>query len=61
MRFEIRRQKFLEALERKETKAALGVLRNELTPLTAGRPTEQLNLLSRSVRGAILGGPTEHN
>lgn len=48
--FSLRQQKFLEALERKETKQALSILRNELTPLVAGgQSAERLHFLSRSV------------
>ncbi|ORX89150.1 WD40 repeat-like protein [Basidiobolus meristosporus CBS 931.73] len=44
VQFLLRRQKYLELLEAREVPAALGVLRNELTPL--GCDTEQLHLLS---------------
>jgi len=49
VRFLIRQQKFLEALERKETKAGLRILRNELTPLVSGTPSNRLHFLSRLV------------
>lgn len=45
MRFRLRRQKFLELLEQRETGRALAVLRHELTPLCQEHAT--LNLLSR--------------
>ncbi|KAL2152510.1 hypothetical protein VTH82DRAFT_5694 [Thermothelomyces myriococcoides] len=45
MRFKLRRQKFLELLEQRETGRALAVLRHELTPLCQDHAT--LNLLSR--------------
>lgn len=43
--FAIRQQKFLEALEGRETKKALSVLRNELSPL--GYDSNRLHFLSR--------------
>ena len=46
MRFQLREQKFLELLERRETSRALAVLRNELTPLCAEQH-QTLHLLSR--------------
>lgn len=45
IRFELRQQKFLEALEAKETKKALTVLRNELAPLN--HDSDRLHFLSR--------------
>ncbi|MBZ6370409.1 MAG: hypothetical protein LBE44_00410 [Microbacterium hominis] len=45
VKFAIRQQKFLEAVEAKETKKALTVLRNELSPLD-GDPN-RLHFLSR--------------
>lgn len=47
VKFAIRQQKFLEAIEAKETKKALTVLRNELSPLD-GDPN-RLHFLSRCV------------
>ncbi|SCV68978.1 BQ2448_1998 [Microbotryum intermedium] len=44
VRFKIRQQKFLEALEAKETKKALFTLRNELAPL--GHDSDRLHFLS---------------
>lgn len=49
VRFLIRQQKFLEALERKDTKLGLRILRNELTPLVSGTPNNRLHFLSRQV------------
>ncbi|AEO63391.1 uncharacterized protein THITE_2108573 [Thermothielavioides terrestris NRRL 8126] len=46
MRFQIRQQKFLELLERRETSQALTVLRNELSPLCSDQH-QTLHLLSR--------------
>ncbi|GAA5822786.1 hypothetical protein JCM11251_004380 [Rhodosporidiobolus azoricus] len=45
--FALRRQKFLEAMEAKETKKALSVLRNELSPLNYD--SDQLHFLSSLV------------
>lgn len=45
MRFAILQQKFLEALEAKNTKRALSILRNELAPLQ--HDSNRLHLLSR--------------
>lgn len=46
MRSQIRQQKFLELLERRETSQALTVLRNELSPLCSDQH-QTLHLLSR--------------
>jgi membrane-associated PAP2 superfamily phosphatase len=48
--FLVRRQKFLELLERQQTKQALLVLRHEITPM-AGVHAEQLHVLSRYIAG----------
>lgn len=45
VKFAIRQQKFLEAMESGTTKKALGVLRNELSPL--GHDSDRLHFLSR--------------
>lgn len=45
VKFLIRQQKFLEALEALETKKALVILRNELAPLNTD--SDRLHLLSR--------------
>lgn len=45
IKFVLRQQKFLEALEAKETKKALSILRNELAPLNHN--SDRLHLLSR--------------
>ena len=45
VRFAVRQQKFLEALEARETKRALSILRNELAPLN--HDSNRLHLLSR--------------
>ncbi|GAA5894761.1 hypothetical protein JCM6882_006674 [Rhodosporidiobolus microsporus] len=47
IKFAVRRQKFLEAMEGKETKKALSVLRNELSPLNYD--SDQLHFLSSLV------------
>lgn len=47
VKFLIRQQKFLEALEALETKKALVILRNELAPLNSD--SDRLHLLSRRV------------
>ncbi|BGP45859.1 hypothetical protein JCM10450v2_001694 [Rhodotorula kratochvilovae] len=47
VKFAIRQQKFLEALEARETKAALSVLRNELSPLN--HDSNRLHFLSSLV------------
>lgn len=45
VKFSIRQQKFLEALEAKDTKKALSILRHELAPLN--HDSDRLHLLSR--------------
>lgn len=52
IRFELRQQRFLEALEAKETKKALAVLRNELAPLN--HDSDRLHFLSRRVVAPLL-------
>lgn len=47
IKFVIRQQKFLEALEVSEAKKALVILRNELAPLNTD--SDRLHLLSRFV------------
>ncbi|KAK0673976.1 putative WD repeat-containing protein 26 [Cercophora samala] len=47
MRFRLRQQKYLELLEQGNRSKALGVLRNELTPLCHDSPSQILSSLSR--------------
>lgn len=59
VKFAIRQQKFLEALEASEAKKALVILRNELAPLNTD--TDRLHILSRYVTVDLLVDLRSHN